>query len=63
MDSIYKSGNNAHIHKNIIEETGSPIKLDSRGLPTLSKAAQHIGIPNPPDLPERMNRPHGKGIK
>ena len=53
--SPYKRGNNAHIHKQ--DPAGN--QLNDRGIPSTNPAETHIGIPNPPDLPQIRNRPHG----
>jgi hypothetical protein len=53
--SPYKTGNNAHIHKQ--DPAGN--QLNDRGIPSANPADTHIGIPNPPDLPQIRNRPHG----
>ena len=54
---IYRTGNNAHIHK--YDSMGRT--LDDRGLVSGDPNATHIGIPNPPDLPFIRNRQHGAG--
>jgi predicted RNA binding protein YcfA (HicA-like mRNA interferase family) len=55
--SGYKSGNNAHVHKQ------DPCKnqLSDRGIVTEDGDEQHIGIRNPVDLPSVRGRPHGDG--
>jgi hypothetical protein len=53
--SPYKTGNNAHIHKQ--DPAGN--QLNDRGIPSTNPAETHIGIPNPPDLSQIRNRPHG----
>ncbi len=53
--SPYKTGNNAHIHKQ--DPAGN--QLNDRSIPSTNPADTHIGIPNPPDLPQIRNRPHG----
>jgi RHS repeat-associated protein len=56
----YKSGNNAHVHKDIGRH-GQPgtISLSDRGLPSTDAAVTHIGIANPADFPTVAGRPHG----
>jgi hypothetical protein len=51
----YRSGNNAHIHK----EDDLKNQLNDRGIPSTDPSATHIGIPNPQNLPLVRNRPHG----
>ncbi|CAI8926394.1 RHS repeat-associated core domain-containing protein [Pseudomonas serboccidentalis] len=51
----YKSGNNAHIHK----EDPSGNQLDDRGSISTDPNKTHIGMRNPADLPTVRNRPHG----
>lgn len=53
--SPYKSGNNAHLHK----EDPSGNQLDDRGNINTNPNDTHIGLPNPSDLPQVRNRPHG----
>lgn len=53
----YKSGNNAHLHK----EDPQHNQLDDHGATSADKNATHIGIKNPPDLPAVRGRPHGAG--
>jgi hypothetical protein len=56
----YKSGNNAHVHKDIGRH-GQPgtVALNDRGLPSTDPAATHIGIANPADFPTVAGRAHG----
>jgi RHS repeat-associated protein len=51
----FKSGNNAHVHK----EDPSGHQLDDQGYITLDPNERHIGIRNPVDLPTVRGRPHG----
>ncbi|WP_260414972.1 RHS repeat-associated core domain-containing protein [Pseudomonas cichorii] len=51
----YKSGNNAHIHK----EDPSGNQLDDNGNVSIDPNDTHIGIRNPADLPAVRGRPHG----
>jgi hypothetical protein len=53
----HKSANNAHVHK----EDSNGNQLDDYGQVSTNPEATHIGIPNPPDLPQVRGRPHGKG--
>ena len=55
----YKSGNNAHVHKE--DSTGAP--LNDRGAPDPNPSNTHIGMPNPQDLPAVRDRPHGEGTQ
>ncbi len=57
--SVYKSANNAHIHKE--DPTGQA--LTDKGLPSSDPSATHIGIKNPPNLPAVRGRPHGAGTQ
>jgi RHS repeat-associated protein len=56
---VYRSGNNAHIHK----ESPSGAQLTDRGIPSNDPAQTHIGIKNPSDLPAVRGRPHGAGTQ
>lgn len=51
----YRSGNNAHVHK----EDPAGNQLNDRGLVSLDPNETHIGIRNPADLPDVRGRPHG----
>ena len=51
----YKSGNNAHVHKE--DPVGN--QLNDRGAVSLDPNETHIGIRNPADLPAVRGRPHG----
>jgi len=51
----YKTGNNAHIHKQ--DPQGN--QLNDRGLIDNNRDNTHIGISNPPNLPQVRGRPHG----
>ncbi|WP_346778921.1 RHS repeat-associated core domain-containing protein [Burkholderia sp. Se-20373] len=51
----YRSGNNAHVHK----EDPAGNQLNDRGLVSLDPNETHIGIRNPADLPAVRGRPHG----
>jgi RHS repeat-associated protein len=51
----YKSGNNAHIHKE--DSVGN--QLNDRGIASSNPNETHIGIRNPSDLPFVRGRPHG----
>lgn len=51
----YKSGNNAHLHK----QDASGNQLNDRGNISTDPNATHIGLPNPADLPKVRGRPHG----
>jgi RHS repeat-associated protein len=53
----YKSGNNAHVHK----EDPSRNQLTDRGVISTNGDETHIGIRNPKDLPIVRGRPHGCG--
>ncbi|WP_338849518.1 hypothetical protein V8J88_10840 [Massilia sp. W12] len=55
--SGYKSGNNAHVHK----EDPCGNELADKGVPTLNADDMHIGIKNPSNLPTVRGRPHGDG--
>ena len=55
--SGYKSGNNAHVHK----QDNSGNQLNDRGHISTNPAETHIGIRNPQDLPAVRGRPHGDG--
>ena len=55
--SGYKSGNNAHVHK----QDSSGNQLNDRGVPSTNPNETHIGIKNPNDLPTVRGRPHGDG--
>ncbi len=57
--SQFKTANNAHVHK--IDNLGN--NLNDRGLVSPNPNETHIGIPNPSDLPQKRNRPHGAGVK
>ncbi len=56
----FRSGNNAHIHKNA---PGHNRPLTDRGTPSLSEADRHIGMRNPKNLPEVRRRAHGAGTQ
>jgi RHS repeat-associated protein len=51
----HKSGNNAHLHKQ--DPKGN--QLNDRGAVTTDKSQQHIGLPNPKDLPQVRGRANG----
>lgn len=51
----YKSANNAHMHK----EDPAGNQLNDRGNVSTNPNDTHIGLPNPRDLPEVRDRPHG----
>ncbi len=51
----HKSGNNAHLHKQ--DPNGN--QLNDRGTVTTDKSQQHIGLPNPKDLPQVRGRATG----
>ncbi len=53
----YKSGNNAHVHK----EDPCGNQVTDRGRPSLDADETQIGIRNPKDLPVVRGRPHGDG--
>jgi large repetitive protein len=53
--SPFKTGNNAHVHK--LDPLGN--QLNDRGIPSTNPTDTHIGIPNPSNLPQVRNRPHG----
>jgi RHS repeat-associated protein len=55
--SGYKSGNNAHVHK----QDPCNNQLSDRGIVTEDGDEKHIGIRNPGDLPTVRGRPHGDG--
>ena len=55
--SGYKSGNNAHVHKQ--DNLGN--QLNDRGMISTNPNETHIGIKNPKDLPAVRGRPHGDG--
>ncbi|QIL80520.1 hypothetical protein G7047_11860 [Diaphorobacter sp. HDW4A] len=55
--SGYKSGNNAHVHK----QDSSGRQLNDRGKVRPVGDETHIGIKNPSDLPVVRGRPHGDG--
>ncbi len=55
--SGFKSGNNAHVHK----QSTSGQQLNDMGIPSTNAAETHIGIKNPSDLPTVRGRPHGDG--
>ncbi|WP_260608112.1 RHS repeat-associated core domain-containing protein [Xanthomonas cerealis] len=55
--SGYKSGNNAHVHK----QNASKQQLNDRGKVRPVGDETHIGIKNPSDLPAVRGRPHGDG--
>jgi hypothetical protein len=55
--SKFKSGNNAHVHKQ--DPQGD--QLDDHGNKTTDLSESHIGVKNPKDLPTVRNRPHGAG--
>ena len=55
--SGYKSGNNAHVHKQ--DNLGN--QLNDRGMISTNPNETHIGIRNPKDLPAVRGRPHGDG--
>ena len=55
--SGFKSGNNAHVHK----QSASGQQLNDKGIPSTNAAETHIGIKNPSDLPTVRGRPHGDG--
>jgi RHS repeat-associated protein len=52
-----KSGVNGHVHK--VDPQNND--LNDRGIPSANKDETHIGIKNPPDLPNVRNRSHGSG--
>jgi RHS repeat-associated protein len=56
----FKSGNNAHIHKDIGRH-GEPgtVALSDRGIPSTDPSETHIGIANPKDFPSVAGRPNG----
>jgi RHS repeat-associated protein len=57
----FKSGNNAHIHKDIGKHMQpGTIALNDRGIPSLDPAQTHIGISNPADFPAVSGRSHGQ---
>ncbi|MBR8458671.1 RHS repeat protein [Burkholderia dolosa] len=51
----YRSGNNAHVHK----EDPAGNQLNDRGFVSLDPNETHIGIRNPADFPTVRGRPHG----
>jgi hypothetical protein len=51
----YKSGNNAHMHK----QDGAGNQLDDAGGINTNPNDTHIGLPNPADFPAVRGRPHG----
>jgi RHS repeat-associated protein len=53
----YKSGNNAHVHK----ENPAGDQLNDKGEVSTDASETHIGIKNPADLPIVRGRPHGTG--
>jgi hypothetical protein len=53
--SPYKSGNNAHLHK---QDPGGA-QLNDRGIISTNPSETHIGLPNPGDFPQVRGRPHG----
>jgi hypothetical protein len=53
--SPYKSGNNAHLHK----ENPAGEQLNDRGIPSTDPNQTHIGLPNPKDFPTVRDRPNG----
>lgn len=55
----FRSANNAHIHKQ--DSLGN--RLTDRGIPSTNPDETHVGIPNPPDLPQVRGRPHGTGTQ
>ena len=55
--SGYKSGNNAHVHK----QNSSQQQLNDRGQVRPVGDETHIGIKNPSNLPAVRGRPHGDG--
>ena len=60
--SSFKSGNNAHIHKDVGRlGSGNEVPYNDRGFPDSNKNNTHIGIRNPSDYPMVSGRPHGDG--
>jgi RHS repeat-associated protein len=58
--SGHKSGNNAHVHKDVGRHgTGNEVPHNDRGFPDSNKDNTHIGIRNPIDYPVISGRPHG----
>ena len=55
--SGYRSGNNAHVHK----QDSAGQQLNDRGQVRPVGDETHIGIKNPTDLPTVRGRPHGDG--
>lgn len=57
----YKSGNNAHLHKEHMRNKRSrnERKFNDRGMEVREESETHIGLPNPRDLPAVRGRPHG----
>ena len=51
----YKSGNNAHMHK----QDGAGNQLNDAGSINTKPNDTHIGLPNPADFPTVRGRPHG----
>ena len=51
----YKSGNNAHLHK----QDSSGNQLNDRGAASTNKDETHIGVPNPKNFQQVRNRPSG----
>jgi hypothetical protein len=58
-EKAFKSANNAHVHK----EDPKGNQLDDAGHVNANKDDTHIGIKNPPDLPQVRGRPHGAGSR
>ncbi|MDR2032643.1 MAG: RHS domain-containing protein, partial [Azoarcus sp.] len=56
-DLAYKSGANAHVHK----QNPSGDQLDDLGNVSSDAKLTHIGVKNPSDYPIVRNRPHGSG--
>jgi RHS repeat-associated protein len=60
--SGYKSGNNAHVHKDYGRHgSGNETPLNDKGRVDHNKDNTHIGIRNPKDYSAVSGRPHGDG--